>query len=148
MDRKVLIIISVLIILASFGYHYYYISNNNYETVKIKFENGSKLSAYLADTFKKQKIGLAAFKNLGQNEGMIFVYNDNAPRAIWMKGMNYPIDVIWLDKSKKVVKINSEVKPSSYPKSFDSQKEVRYFIETNAGWVTENNIKIGQDVSF
>ena len=59
--------------------------------------------------------------------------------------MNYPIDIIWLDKEGLVVHYKENVSPDTYPESFASPEPAWFVVETNAGFVNDNGIKIGDD---
>jgi len=47
--------------------------------------------------------------------------------------MNFPIDIIWLDKNKKVLGITKDLQPSSYPEIFYSPENTSYALEINTG---------------
>ena len=51
-------------------------SNLTYETrTRIVSFRGRKLKLLVADTFRKKSVGLMNFKQLGEDEGMLFVFN-------------------------------------------------------------------------
>ena len=63
--------------------------------------------------------------------------------------MNFPIDIIWLDKDKKVVYIVKNAPPESYPyEQFEPKEEVRYVLEVAAGTVQQKKITIGAVAQF
>lgn len=119
-----------------------------YQLIEIEFDNRAKINAFLADDFSKQQQGLAVYDQLEPNQGMLFKFNDSRVRHIWMKDMNFAIDLIWLDEEKKIIKIEENIGVDSYPETFSSGLPVKYFIETNTGWVKENQINTGQHVYF
>ncbi len=86
--------------------------------------------------------------SLPQNEGMLFVYDQPTDLRFWMKDMRFPLDMIWIDHNKKIVHIEQDVKPSSYPKVFSAKTLAQYVLETNANYVSKHNIKVGDAVSF
>src|SRR6266542_6597913 len=59
--------------------------------------------AQVAKTQPTREKGLSGTTSLRSEEAMLFVYDSDGKWPIWMKDMNYPIDIIWLDKDKKVV---------------------------------------------
>ncbi len=71
--------------------------------------NGYNLDVIVADTFLERRNGLSGFTsdNLGA-DGMLFVFDDALVRDFWMKGMKFPLDVIWL-KDGKIVDVEYDV---------------------------------------
>jgi uncharacterized membrane protein (UPF0127 family) len=65
-----------------------------------------------------------------------------------MKGMLFPLDIIWLSPNKQVVYIQPDAKPSSYPRAFCPAQPAKYVIELNSGQAMSNQIKIGQTLEF
>ena len=62
--------------------------------------------------------------------------------------MNFPIDVIWLDKDFEVVDIAQNISPDSFPQVFEPKAPALYILEVNAGWAEHNNLKIGDRVDL
>lgn len=77
--------------------------------------------------------GLSGRSSLQRDQGMLFVFEKPGKYCFWMKDMNFPIDIIWINESKKVVTVKENVKPESYPDSFCPSESARYVIEVNAG---------------
>jgi uncharacterized membrane protein (UPF0127 family) len=50
----------------------------------------------LATTVIQQAKGLSGRTGLGENDGMLFLFNRPAIQSFWMKDMNFPIDIIWI----------------------------------------------------
>src|SRR5258708_1273172 len=63
----------------------------------------------LADTNEKRSKGLSGISNLPGNEGMLFVFDSkNISPSFWMKGMEIPLDFIWI-KNNKVFQIDINI---------------------------------------
>src|SRR3990167_10091001 len=62
--------------------------------------------------------GLSGSQPLSGDQAMLFVFPAEDTWGIWMKEMNYPIDIVWLDKDKTVQHIVENAQPSSYPSIF------------------------------
>ena len=78
---------------------------------------------------------------------MIFPHDDNW--GIWMKDMNYPIDVVWLNSSYEVVHIEQSMHPNSYPRSvYKPKNTARYVIEFPAATTSRSYLKIGSKVKI
>lgn len=78
----------------------------------------------------------------------LFVFGSGGEQAIWMKDMEYALDIIWADKEGKIVHIEKNVAPETYPKSFSSPVPAWYVIEANAGFVASSSIEVGDDLEI
>lgn len=87
--------------------------------------------------------GLSGTESLATNEAMVFVFPKDAKWEIWMKDMNYPIDIVWLDSAKNVIYTVKDAQPSSYPKTFKPETDSRYVIELPSGTIERTGIKNG-----
>lgn len=108
----------------------------------------SHLWVAYADTNNSREQGLSYTKKLDNDQGMLFVFEDESHPSFWMKDMNYPLDIIWIDKDKKVVEISKNIDPVTYPEKFYSVLPIKYVLEVNSGFSDLNNIKVGSELSF
>ena len=76
----------------------------------------------------------------------LFVFDSPGLHSIWMKDMNYPLDIIWVDTDDKIIYIEEDVQPESFPNFFTPSDPAKYVIEANAGFVARNEIKVGEVV--
>lgn len=139
------IIFLLILIIAAFFIYYYFIPKLNTNTAETKeiFVSNAKLNVEIADTSEKMTLGLSGRKTLGENNGMLFLYNEPGTYSIWMKDMKFSIDIIWIGENGKIVDLTKSVTPETYPKTFSSKEPVKYVVEVNSGWCDKNNIKIG-----
>lgn len=69
--------------------------------------------------------------------------------GIWMKDMRIPIDIVWLDKDKKVVYIIQNAQPETPVKTvYRPPQPARYVLELPAGSVKQVAIKTGITVKI
>ena len=124
-----------------------------YETVcgeynKGEIQIGSKvLSVDIADNDCKRSLGLSGKISLN-DEGMMFVFEKQGNYGFWMKDMNFPIDILWIDDNYKVVGVEKSLSPNTYPESFGEKYLARYVLEVPAQYSDKNNIKIGDKIIF
>ena len=111
--------------------------------------NNKLLYVEIADDLPKQINGLSYRKNLGDNNGMIFIFKDTQVRTFWMKNMLFPLDIIWINDNT-IVKIDKNLPPEgSNPfATYSSSVPVNYVLEVNAGFADKYNIKTGNSVKF
>ena len=139
-----LVLVGVLI--AAFAYILFFATDSQkYTSVQI---NNTTINAEIAIDSQKQKEGLCCRDSLATNSGMLFVYDEPGHYSFWMKDTRIPLDIIWADSSKKVVHIESNIQPESFPESFSSLTPAQYVLEVNAGYVQEQNIVVGDSLDF
>lgn len=110
---------------------------------------GTMFSARVATTDEEKTKGLSGTPSLAEGEAMLFVYDHDDKWSIWMKEMRYPIDIVWLNKDKKVVHIVKNAPPESYPyESFTPKEDARYILELAAGTTSKRSIVIGTPATF
>lgn len=79
--------------------------------------------------------GLSGRKSLADNQGMLFVFPQEGYHSFWMKGMLFPIDIIWLDKDYKVVYVKENAQPCTflYCPLYTPNKPAQYVLEAVPG---------------
>lgn len=92
--------------------------------------------------------GLSGRDSLESLKGLLFIFPEAGYYPIWMKDMNFPIDIVWISEDLEVVDIDREVSPDTYPRSFRPSEPVRYILETNAHYADTFGIRIGQKVTL
>lgn len=106
------------------------------------------ISLIIADTDAERIKGLGGIKSLPENTAMLFVFDSPAKHDIWMKGMQFPIDILWIDGEKKILHIEENISPDTYPKTFSGSDKSLYVLEANAGFSAENNLQVGDILDF
>ena len=101
----------------------------------------------IADTLVKQGHGLAKRNSLEENHGMLFVFLDEQIRGFWMKGMKFPLDLIWI-KDNKIIGFNENIQPVwiGDPSVYYSPSPVNLVLEVSAGTVQKLGLKTGDSV--
>ncbi len=88
--------------------------------------------------------GLSGTDSLPNGRAMLFVLPPDNAGGIWMKDMNYAIDIVWLDDAATVVHLVENAQPSSYPDTtFYPPTMSRYVIELPSGTIKQTAIKKG-----
>jgi uncharacterized membrane protein (UPF0127 family) len=117
------------------------VSKTSYTTpIHIK---GIPLFVSIADTDPERIQGLSGTEPLKDTEGMLFVFDKLDTYVFWMKDMNYPLDIIWLDNEMRVIHIEKNLAPDTYPKTYTAESPARYVLETKAGFSDANAIAVG-----
>ncbi len=106
------------------------------------------ITVEIVSTDRDKEKGLGGRYTLDENAGMLFTFDQPQYVAIWMKGMFFPIDIAWLDKSFNVIDIKSNVSPNTYPTTFSPHSPASYVIEVNADFFKEHQIGVGSSFHF
>ncbi len=138
----------VAIGLAVLAFAVNYIEKSQQKTINTLKIGGVTINIMVANTDAERMQGLSGKDDLAENEGMLFVFDNEGYYGFWMKDMNFPIDMAWLDKNKKIIHVESNVSPATYPQVFNPPAPSLYVLETSAGFLGKNNIKIGDIVAF
>ena len=81
---------------------------------------------------------------------MLFVFEERKPHRFWMKDMQFPLDIIWLD-NHRIVHINHSAKPASSvdePEVMTSTVPVNFVLEIATGRAAKLRLKTGQRMKF
>ncbi|MBI5126549.1 MAG: DUF192 domain-containing protein [Candidatus Taylorbacteria bacterium] len=142
-------IILVVLVLGVYRFSYAPTDNLSTPSADSKIEVEKYLTRlYVVTSDTDREIGLSKFSSLQPEEGMLFVFDSNNFWKIWMKDMKFSIDIIFLDQNFRVIGLHENISPESYPATYSSVTPSRYVLETNAGFITERGIKVGQTVIF
>jgi len=111
---------------------------------------GRCLKVELASTPEKRAKGLMFREHLSSARGMLFIFSNDDFWPFWMKNTLIPLDMIWLNKDKKIVDVvvNAQPAVTGAPYSFKPVSLARYVLEANAGFVEKNKISVGDEARF
>ncbi len=80
-----------------------------------------------------------------KNTGYVFVFSKPRRQSMHMFFVFFPIDVLFLDKEKKVVEIKENFRPFTF---YNSEKRVKYVIELAQGAVKKSKTEVGHKIIF
>ncbi len=109
------------------------------------FLDGHRLEVELAVTREERMQGLAGRTYLGENKGMLFLYQKKRPLRFWMAGMKIGLDILWLSGSR-VVGVEHDVQPPApgqRPRMVFSPGPVDRVLEVRAGWARKHRVGKG-----
>ena len=115
--------------------------------ISAKGDTISAIQAAVADDDKERSQGLMDVRDLPADKGMLFIFKENKPRGFWMANTPLPLDIIFVNADKQIVRIHHNAQPFS-EESLASDKPAKYVIETNAGYTVSHDIQEGMSVAF
>ena len=104
------------------------------------------VTAELAQSAGERARGLMYRKELGKNDGMLFVFPDEEIRSFWMKNTLIPLSIAYIDSDFVIVRI-VDMNPQTTD-GHGSSKPVRYALEVNRGWFRDHGVREGAKVEF
>ncbi len=111
----------------------------------------NELNVLIAKTITEKRIGVSLLDRLDKGEGMIFRFKIPMKYGFWMRGVRFPIDIIWV-RNERIVGINHNV-PAGRGISLFSLRAyyppvaVNCVIELAGGEVERLGIKMGDGLS-
>lgn len=129
-------------------YRYYQLDKYNY-IAKI---NSKYFLLDKAVTSGEQELGLSFRDRMCERCGELFIFEREGIYPFWMKDMRFDLDIIYLDKDKKVIDIFTNVKKENYndksPEIIVSNIRTKYVLELNAGSTEKYGIKLGDVLDY
>jgi len=150
------IFVDVIIALTIFGVVFFLYQNYSSPLVNY-FYGEQKLSIFLRDVPvlvtpvvnpEERKKGLSGVTALPENEGMLFIFEEEGRYGFWMKDTLLSLDIIWINNSQEIVHIERNVRPESYPATYYSPVPARFVVEVNAFFTSTFNINVGDKITI
>ena len=85
--------------------------------------------------------GLQGVKNLPENEGMLFIYDEPQTVGFWMVDTDIPLDIIFINDDEEVISVY-QGEPND--RTIAEEDNVKYVLEVNQG----SGIQEGDDVDI
>lgn len=110
-----------------------------------------KFLVEIADDSAERARGLMNREELGKNEGMWFVFEEDQNLSFWMQNTLIPLDMIFVNSTFDIVDINRDALPCVQGEPciiYHSKLPARYVLEINGGLSDEFEIKEGDKVKI
>jgi hypothetical protein len=105
------------------------------------------LDIEIADNSYERQTGLMYRNSMEEEQGMLFIYNEEAPRSFFMKNTYIPLDIIYFTADSSAVSLQENTQPRDET-SLPSEKPAQFVLEVNAGLAEEWNIEVGDKIDF
>ena len=104
----------------------------------------------IADQPESRSSGLSGRSNLGDYQGMLFVFTKEGGYSFWMQDMLIPLDIIFIDTRGFIVDIAKNQVPCTddYCPSIVPENSFKYALEVNSGFCRLNRVDVGNEVIF
>lgn len=144
--KKTLVIIFILYTALSIAQ-----TEVSFKKKKLKIGNQT-LTVEVADTQEKAARGLMYRKQLKENEGMLFIFENEEPRSFWMKNTFIPLDIGYFNAKKELIDIQSMTPVTSELQTdiptYPSKGPAQYALEVPKGWFEKHKIRLKERFSL
>lgn len=107
--------------------------------------HGHRFSVELATNNASREHGLMMRTTLAGDHAMLFVFQDEQPRAFWMKNTLIPLDILYFDSDHQLVSVQRNVPPCKADPCaiYPSDGPARYVLELPAGTARTIGAQVG-----
>lgn len=111
---------------------------------------GERYAVAIAADDAARARGLMFVEHMPDDEGMLFLFRNEAPRAFWMRNTRIPLDIVYLDAERRIVSWSLDTPPCRTTRcpSYPSGRPAKYVLEVNAGQMEAIGASIGDPVVF
>lgn len=105
------------------------------------------LDVEFAETEYETQTGLMYRSGMEDRQAMLFIFDTEELKGFYMKNTQFPLDIIFLDKDRKVVSIARDAKPFDQ-NTLRSEGPAQYVLEINAGLSTKWGLDKGDRIDW
>jgi len=113
---------------------------------------GVSVLAERAESTEARSLGLMHRTSLGQNEGMIFRFEESGYLTFWMYNTKIPLTIVFLNEKLQIVDIQEMLpcvqRTADLCRTYTSRGLARYALELNKGFTDKHGIKVGDQVTI
>lgn len=114
------------------------------------FPDGTRVNVEIADTPELRQRGLMFRQTMSPHDGMVFIFEEEEFYPFWMKNTLIPLDMVWLDASRRIVSISHSVPPCKADPcpSYSPTANALYVVELVSGFARQHGLKVGDQLTF
>jgi uncharacterized membrane protein (UPF0127 family) len=118
--------------------------------IKVFFPDGFAIVAELAASPEERARGLMFRDRIQEDQGMLFLFSEEDVHSFWMKNMRFPIDILWLDKAKRIVHLESRVPPCPQEPcpTYVPASAAAYVLELQSGCAEKHGLRLSDRLEF
>jgi uncharacterized membrane protein (UPF0127 family) len=113
-------------------------------------DNGTELAtveALVADTRPKRIVGLSNTSDLAADEGMLFVHGSTGDYGYVMRGMAFPLDIVFVGADERVTAIHhAPVPEGGYETAYRGRG--KWVLEVPRGWANRTGVDVDDRIAI
>ncbi len=106
---------------------------------------GTPLTAEVASQLVQIATGMMYRTNLAENEGMLFVFPNAAPRSFYMRNCTVPLSAAYIEPDGTIAEI-VDLQPGNETPVASKSANIQFVLEVPQGWFQRHNLKPGEVV--
>ncbi len=113
-------------------------------TVKL-WLGDQEMVAEIANSPRARETGMMFRKEMAENEGMLFVFQQPYRGSFYMRNTYLPLSGAYLDRDGVIQEIH-DMKPLDETPIEASSDQIQFVLETRQGWFARHQVKVGSVV--
>lgn len=118
----------------------------------VQLPDGARIEAETKLTPEGQAQGMMFRTSLPEDKGMLFIHGTVEKRGYWMFQCEIPLDIIWMDRDRRIVEISADTPPcreaAEKCPSYGGSVPSLFVLELAAGVAKKHNLKLGDTLRF
>ena len=106
-----------------------------------------ELEIEIADNNYERQTGLMYRESMEDDQGMLFIFDDSAPRFFYMKNTQISLDIIYFSSDSTAVSFQENAVPMDLT-PLPSGEPAKFVLEVNGGLVAEWGMEVGDKLDF
>lgn len=109
---------------------------------------GKRYTIEIVEDDASRERGLMDRTHMDADHGMLFVFDQDAPRAFWMKNTKIPLDMLFFNSDRKLISVQHRVPPclADPCPAYSSGAPARYVLELNGGQAEQLGLTPGDEM--
>lgn len=149
--NKVVIVFAIILAIFAAVVVYQFNAKGQMKTTATATINKKVFAVEQVTDGKAQQIGLTKYNTLKDDQGMLFIFDKPGNHPFWMRGMKFPIDIVFISGDSVVATYeNLPAAKTTDPNipTYGGDVLADKVLEVSAGLVTKYNIKKGDKVTI
>ena len=118
----------------------------------VTLPGGGQIQAEVVMTKGEMETGMKFRDALPEGRGMLFVHTRAAPYVYWMSNVKVPLDIVFMDSSRRIVEISANTppclkKPAECP-VYGGHSDEQFVLELRSGEAQRLGLEKGQTLGF
>jgi len=119
---------------------------------EVTLPGGQKIAAEVMMLDLDMARGMMFRDSLAPDRGMLFFHAQPGNYAYWMYQVRIPLDIVWMDSTRRIVEISANTPPcktkASECPSYGGKATAQYVLELAGGMAAKYGLQQGQIISF
>lgn len=107
----------------------------------------TKINIEIAESDYETQTGLMYRKSMQDDQGMLFIFQEERMHSFYMKHTEIPLDIIFIKADLSIASFQENAEPFN-ENGLSSKVPIQYVLEVNAGLAEKWQLEIGDSIEF